>query len=53
MAIYKNMKLKVKEEKWFRNGEKYNVMMRARPDTLTRKRSVNYVEMGGRILNTL
>ena len=34
LQIYRNAKNIISEENWFRNGQKYNVMMKARSDTL-------------------
>ena len=34
LSIYNEYKLKIEEEKWYRNGFKYNVMMRTRSNSL-------------------
>ena len=34
LVLYRKYKLEIKQEKWFRNGYKYEIMMKARSNTL-------------------
>ena len=34
LMTYRNEKIHICEEKWYRNSEKYNIMMKARSNTL-------------------
>ena len=35
LELYRNHKKQIDEEKWFKNGNKYSIMMKCRSDTLS------------------